>query len=119
MRARGSGMSAGLSARSAGTTASRASCRAVDGSNEAVAAAGNIADVALAGLAIAKGAAQGRHVNPEIALFDEDVGPDPLQQLLLADDLALLLDESQQNVAGAAADADRLAGVEQAAAAPG
>ena len=58
-----------------------------DRRDEAVAPAGNGRDVAVAPLAIAERSAQRRHMDPKIAFLDEGVGPDPGDQVFLADQL--------------------------------
>ena len=50
--------------------------------DKAVAALGHGDDVALAGLTVAEGFAQRRHVHPQVDVFDHAVGPDPGDQLL-------------------------------------
>ncbi|MNP29582.1 hypothetical protein D3C76_1226140 [compost metagenome] len=73
--------------------------------DKAVAALGHGDDVALASLAVAEGFAQGGHVHPQVDLFHHAVGPDFSDQLLLADHLAGVFQQDQQDVHGASAQA--------------
>ena len=52
-------------------------------------------------------------MHPEIAFLHKEVGPDPFEQFLFADNLAAFLEEDKKDVAGPTADAHWLAGVEQ------
>jgi hypothetical protein len=67
----------------------------------------------MATLAVAEGAAQSAHLDLEIRLFDVRFRPGPRDQFLFADHLAGALDQSRQNVKGAAAEPDRLIALEQ------
>jgi hypothetical protein len=67
----------------------------------------------MAALAVAEGAAQGADLNLEIRLFDVRSRPSPRDQLLFANYLAGALDQSLQNVKGAAAEPHRLVALEQ------
>ncbi len=70
-------------------------------------------DVAVPALAVAEGAAQGAHLNLEVRFFDVRLRPGSRDQLLLADHLAGALDQSGQDVEGAAAEPHRLVALEQ------
>src|SRR5262245_7336295 len=84
-----------------------------DRSDEAVAAAGNVRDVAVARLAIAQGATERGDMDPEIAVFDERVGPDPTHQLLIAQELTGALNERRQDLAGATAEVNGFVAIEK------
>jgi hypothetical protein len=71
--------------------------------DEAVAAARNVRDVAIARLAIAQGAAHRGNVNPEIAVLDERIGPDATHQLLVAQELTGAFNERYENLASTTA----------------
>ncbi|MNH32648.1 hypothetical protein D3C79_931050 [compost metagenome] len=79
--------------------------------DEAVPALGHGDDVALAGLTVAERLAQRGHVHPQVDVFDHAVGPDPGDQLLLADHVAGVLKQDQQDVHGAPPQAQRLVGL--------
>ncbi|MNO99515.1 hypothetical protein D3C76_912860 [compost metagenome] len=78
--------------------------------DKAVAALGHGDDVALTGLAVAEGFAQGCHVHPQVDLFHHAIGPDLSHQLLLADDLPGVFEQDQQDVHGASAKAQGAVG---------
>ena len=80
---------------------------------ELVAAPGDGADRSAL---VAQRPAQGGNVRVQAVVLDHATGPDPVHQLLVADDPAAALDERHQHVEGAPADLDRLAAVEQLAA---
>jgi hypothetical protein len=75
----------------------RAACTR-DRRDEAVATSCESRDVARAILAIAQRLAEARHMKPQAAFFDGDIGPSPRHQVLLADDFIRLGNESDQNV---------------------
>jgi hypothetical protein len=77
-----------------------------DRRNEAVAAPGNVGDIAPAGLAIAESTAQRCDVNPKTGFLDEGVRPDPGEQLLFAQQLARPFDEGHEDIARAASEMD-------------
>ena len=58
-----------------------------DRGDEAIASPGESGDVAGAVLPIAERLAQAGHVEPQAAFLDDDVGPDPGHEIVLADDL--------------------------------
>ena len=76
---------------------------------EAIAATGNIGDIAPPGLSVAKSPAKRRDVDPKISLFDERVRPHSGDQVLLADKFVWALDQSDQNIQRTATEPDRLA----------
>ena len=92
---------------------SSGSSRDRDRRDEAVAAAGNVRDVAIARLAIAQGAAERGNVDPEIAVLDERIGPDATHQLLIAQQLTSALNERCQDLAGAAAEVNGRVAIEK------
>src|SRR6266481_1742213 len=67
----------------------------------------------MAALAVAEGAAQSAHLNLEIRFFDVRFRPGSRDQFLSANYLAGALDQSRQNVEGAAAEPHRLVALEQ------
>ena len=81
--------------------------------DEIVAASRNGGDVAIAALAVAEGAAQRADLDLQVCFFDEGFRPGSGDQLLLADHLAGALDQSGQDVEGAAAEPHRLVALEQ------
>ena len=82
---------------------------------EAVAPARHGLDVAAAVAAVAQRLAQQRDVLREVVLFDEGVGPEPADDLVLLDDVPAALDEEEEGVEGLGRERDGLAGAEQAA----
>jgi hypothetical protein len=72
--------------------------------DEAVTAAGNIGDVAGAGLAVAQRLAERADVHLEIGLLDERARPDAREEILLADNLVGALDQRDQDVERPAAE---------------
>jgi hypothetical protein len=62
-----------------------------------------VADVAPARVTIAQRSAQRGDMNPDARFLDDGVRPHPRKQLLFADHFAGLLDQSDQDVARAAA----------------
>ena len=85
----------------------------MDRCDKAVAAPRNVGDVALAALAIAERAPQSGNVDLEIALFHEDVGPDAVEQLLLAQNLAGPFEQSDEDITCPTAEMNRLVAVQQ------
>ena len=81
--------------------------------DEAVAAAGNVRDVAIARVPIAQGATERGNVNPEIAVLDERIGPDATHQLLIAQQLTGAFNERYQDLAGAAAQVNGRVAIEK------
>src|SRR6266446_6689778 len=81
--------------------------------DEIVTPSRNCDDVAVPALAVAEGTAQSAHLNLEIRFFDVRFRPGPRDQFLFADHLAGALDQSRQNVKGAAAEPHRLVALEQ------
>jgi hypothetical protein len=59
-------------------------------------------------MAITEDPAEGRDMDPEIALFDERIRPDAGDQLLFGHELAGAVDQSNQNIERAAAEAHGL-----------
>jgi hypothetical protein len=80
--------------------------RAGDRRDEAITAPSQRRDVARPILAVAQRLAQARDMKAQAAFFDDDVGPDLRQQLLLADDLVGLGQQRNQNVEAARAQFD-------------
>ena len=74
-----------------------------DGGDKAVASTGDVRDETPARVAIAERSAKRGDVNSDARFFDEGVGPHTRKQLLLADHLTRPLQESEQDVARAAA----------------
>ena len=87
-----------------------------DRSHEAIAAAHDIDDVAGARLAVAQRLAQRRDMDPKIGVVDHDARPHAIQQLLLGHRLAGPLQQRQQKIHRAAAEAALLVALEQKAA---
>jgi hypothetical protein len=81
-----------------------------DRRDEAVAASGNIDQIPVAA---AQRPAQRADLKFEIALLDKGVRPDAGHQLVLADHLARVLDQGDQNIQGAAAETNGLVALEQ------
>ena len=77
-----------------------------DRRDEAIAPPGKGRDVSRAILSIAQRLAEAGHVKPQAAFFDDDVGPDPRHQILLADDFVRRGDQDDQNVERARAQLD-------------
>ncbi len=84
-----------------------------DGSDEAVAAAGDVDEVAVAAMAIAEHAAQRGDLDLQIAFLDDDVRPDALHQLVLGHELAMPLDQGDQDLERTAAEPERGVAFEQ------
>ena len=82
------------------------SCSPRDRRDEAIAPSRKSRDVSRAILSIAQRLAQARHVKPQAAFFNGDVGPDPRHQILLADDFIRRGCQSNQNVQRARAQFD-------------
>src|SRR5438067_6222405 len=82
--------------------------RASDGRDKTTAASADSGDVPVAGLAVRQGAAQRGNMELQIAFDDGDMGPDPRDQLRLADHLAGMFDESDQEIESATAEMDGL-----------
>jgi hypothetical protein len=78
--------------------------REYDWSHEAVASSGNRRQKAVAAATIAQRPAQARDMHLEIALLDEGAGPDTGHELVLADQLAGALEQSDQNLQRATAE---------------
>jgi hypothetical protein len=57
--------------------------------------------------------AQARDVNPKRRFVDDGVGPHACEQVFLRDDLTRPIDECEQDVEGATADAERLVAVQE------
>jgi hypothetical protein len=64
-------------------------------------------------VAIAERPAQRRDVNSEARFFDKGIGPDAGEQLLLAQHLAWLLHQRDQDIAGAATQSDGRVALQQ------
>ena len=84
------------------------------GGNEAVAPAGYRHDAAIPLTTAVERTAQGRDVDPEIALFDEGVA-DLSEELLLAEDLAGAFHQREQQRKRATADRHRTVPLDQKA----
>ena len=84
-----------------------------DGADKAIASTRDIRDEAPAGVAIAERPPERGDVNSDARFFDEGVGPHTRKQLLLADHLARPLEESEQDVARAAAKTHRRVAFEE------
>jgi len=67
----------------------------------------------MAALPVAEGAAQRAYLNLQVRVFDECLRPRAGHQLLLGHNLAGALDQSRQDVKGAAAEPHRLVALEQ------
>ena len=76
-----------------------------DGSNKAIASAGDVRDETPAGVAIAERASECSDVNADACFFDESIGPDASKELLLGDHMTRPFKERQQNVTRATAEA--------------
>jgi hypothetical protein len=85
----------------------------IDRCYEAIATSRNISHVSPAGLPVPQGSPQPSNLNPQIAFLDDGIGPDPAEELVLADKFARTLDEYSQNLERAAAQAYRGATFEQ------
>src|SRR5262249_51847324 len=81
--------------------------------NKGITSAGVVGDVALAGLAIAKGLAKRRYVDPQRAVINDRVGPGVSDQPLLGDRFASVLDQCDQNIERTTTEAHWPAIVEQ------
>lgn len=81
--------------------------------DQPVAAPAHIGDVLRRIRRIAEHLAKRRDVNPKVGLLDEGFGPNPRDQRFLADQLATLFDQCDEERQGAAADTHRLAGAVQ------
>ena len=77
-----------------------------DGSHKAVASTGDVRDETSAGVAIAEGPSKRSDVNADTRFFDESIGPDASQELLLGDHVTWPIEESQQDVTRAAPKTD-------------
>ena len=80
-----------------------------DRRHQCVAAAWCIDDVAGTRSSVAQCLAQRCHVEAQAAFVDRHVGPDPGEQIGLADDLAGAFGEGDEDVESAAADVNRYA----------
>jgi hypothetical protein len=69
--------------------------------------AGNVGDIPLLPIAIAKRLAQTGHVNPEVTLIHDQTSPHACDQLALADDLTSALDQHHQNIESTIAQCER------------
>src|SRR5271166_7067083 len=78
--------------------------RKADRCDKVVAASGYRNDIAPACVRFAQGPAQRADLSLEVAVIDEDLRPDPGNQLVFADHLAGLFHQSGQDVEGTAAD---------------
>jgi len=78
-----------------------------DGSDKAVASAGDIGHIPRAGLPVAKRLAKADQLRPKTALVDDDVRPGVRHQVALADDFARTFDQQDQDIERAAAQSKR------------
>ncbi|MNQ83264.1 hypothetical protein D3C85_983400 [compost metagenome] len=76
--------------------------------DKAVAALGNVDDVAMAVLPVAKGPPQGGNVHPQVDLLDHRARPDQCDQFLFADHRARVLDQHLQDIQRPSAQPQRL-----------
>jgi hypothetical protein len=83
-----------------------------DRCNKAIAPSGNVGDVAPR-LAIAERFSERGNMDPKTGLLDNDVRPDPLDQVSVANDLPCAVDQSNQDVESTAAQRHRLTLVHQ------
>src|SRR5580700_6230490 len=81
----------------------RLSLRPAHRAGEAVAAAGNILDVANRGVSVAESLAKGGNVNAQTDLIDDQLPPDTPDEVTLADHFRRVLEQRDQNVQGTAA----------------
>ena len=79
---------------------------ALDRSNQGVTLPGNRRDIATAATAVAEPAPEGTDLEFEIAVLDKNAGPDPRDQLVLANHVAGALGQRDQDIERAAAEAD-------------
>jgi hypothetical protein len=80
--------------------------------DEGIAASWNIRDVTLLGPPFAQNLAQGRDVNAQISVLNKGLGPNPCDQFILGDGLAMTFDKRNQDIERAAAQPDRLSGLQ-------
>src|SRR5215470_15843678 len=74
--------------------------------HEAVPLPGNTGEVSAAWLAVAQYPSKRSDLDFEVALFNDDVGPDAGHELLLAHELTRALDQHVQDFQGSSADAN-------------
>jgi len=86
-----------------------------DWSDKAISLSGACLDKPAAVPTITKHLPEGSDLEPEILLNDVSIRPDLRQQLILADPLARPLKQRDEDIKGAASDAERLASLEQKA----
>src|SRR6202021_3066463 len=67
---------------------------------EPVATSRNCDDVLVVLRTLTQGFAQQEYVPAEVGLFDEGVGPDHLQEVILGDDLLAVTDQYEKNLKG-------------------
>ncbi len=84
-----------------------------DRRHKTVAPAGDVGDVASARMAVTQRPPERRHMDPEVGVLDEGAGPDPGDEIILADQLAGVLDQGDEDVEGAAAEPDRLVALQE------
>src|SRR5262245_37979990 len=84
-----------------------------DFSNEAVASARNIDDESISVLSIAQCPAQSGKIDGKISRFDKDIRPNASHQLLLGDQFAGALEQSNQDFKGATSKLQRLVAFQQ------
>src|SRR5262249_35653749 len=78
--------------------------RAFNGRHETVPLPWNTGDVSAAGLAVAQHSSERSDLDFEVALVDDDVGPDASHELLLAHKLTRALDQHVQDFQSPSAD---------------
>ena len=83
-------------------------CRATHRRDERVAATGNVGDVAGPFAPVPERLSKAGDMDAESALFHVDVGPDPLDQISLGNDLSGAIDQRNEDVKRATADLKRL-----------
>jgi hypothetical protein len=80
---------------------------ALDRRDEAVAAARDVGDEAVAAPAVAQRLAQRGDMHPQRPVVDDGIGPSARDQLIPSDDLASAFDKRNEDVEGPAAEAQR------------
>jgi hypothetical protein len=76
---------------------------------EAVATSRNISHVSPAGLPVPQSSSQPGNLNSQVAFLDDSIGPDPAEELVLADKFTRTLNEYSQDLECTAAEAYRRA----------
>src|SRR5215471_6335655 len=82
--------------------------RHIDGGDKAVATSGDVDDEPMPVPAVTQRATQRRHMDREVGRLDEDTGPNPSHQVLLADQLAAAFKQSDQDFQSATSEMHRL-----------